>query len=123
MGLNRNALNIKPMTPELREVRTQTMLFVFWSLAVNRRQLMQCLFGPSASDQMNFARSSSRAHRAAFARLRISRTSITYAARDIRQGSTETSCSGKNRATASTCFADAFESRTLALSVTPRRSL
>jgi len=28
-GLNRNALNINSMTPELREMRNQTMLFVF----------------------------------------------------------------------------------------------
>jgi alcohol dehydrogenase (cytochrome c) len=28
-GLNRNARNINAMTPELREMRNQTMLFVF----------------------------------------------------------------------------------------------
>jgi hypothetical protein len=28
-GLNRNARNINAMTPELREIRNQTMLFVF----------------------------------------------------------------------------------------------
>jgi hypothetical protein len=28
-GLNRNARNINSMTPELREIRNQTMLFVF----------------------------------------------------------------------------------------------
>jgi hypothetical protein len=30
--LNRNALNINSTSPELRQMRHQTMLFVFWSV-------------------------------------------------------------------------------------------